>query len=215
VKIVKKITSICVVLLCGALFFTACSGKKVDPAEEKAAMLQPLTGIAVMPVVIAQEALGKRLQGAATLDGVAGFVNGLISVELGTNDKVHVVTEEQLDALLVADAAGDRLSQMKALGAKLNSDAVLEVTVTRFHERDGSELAVNRPASAAFAMVLTHVESGKVLWDASFDETQEALSANLFALGKAKSRGFKWITAEELVRQGLKERLAECPYLQK
>jgi len=125
------------------------------------------------------------------------------------------VTESQLDALLVSDAAGDRLSQMKAIGAKLNSNAILEVTLTRFHERDGSELAVNRPASAAFALVLTHVESGKVLWDASFDETQEALSSNLLALGKAKNRGFKWITVEELVRQGLKERLAECPYLQK
>ena len=214
-KIVKKITSICVVLLCCTLFFSACSGKKADPAEDKTAMLQPLTGIVVMPVVITKEALDKRHKSASTLDSVAGFVNGLISAELGTNDKVHIVTEGQLDALLVADAAGDRLSQMKALGAKLNSNAVLEVTVTRFHERDGSELAVNRPASAAFAVVLTHVENGKVLWDASFDETQEPLSTNLLAIGKAKSRGFKWITVEELVRQGLKERLAECPYLQK
>lgn len=213
--IVKKITGISVVLLCCMLFFSACSGKKADAEDEKAAKLLPLTGIVVMPVVITPEALDKRRSGAATPDSVTGLVNGLISAELATSDKVHIVTEDQLDALLVADAAGDRLSQMKAVGAKLNSNAVLEVTVTRFHERDGSELAVNRPASAAFAMVLTHVESGKVLWDASFDETQEALSTNLLAFGKAKSRGFKWVTVEGLVRQGLKERLAECPYLQK
>ncbi|MBU3984426.1 MAG: hypothetical protein KJ985_13395 [Proteobacteria bacterium] len=107
-----------------------------------------------------------------------------------------------------------RVAQMKALGAKLDSNAVLDITVTRFHERDGSDLSVNSPASAAFQMVLTHVDSGMVLWAASFDETQEALSSNLLSLGKARNRGFKWITVEELVSQGVKERLADCPYLQ-
>ncbi|MBW6520545.1 MAG: hypothetical protein K0A99_05960 [Desulfoarculaceae bacterium] len=210
----KKNTSVCIVLLFCALLVSACSAKKVDQAEEKTVMLQPLTGIVVMPVMIAEEALTTKPEGVSTRDSVAVFVDGLMSAELGANDKVHIVTEDHLDALLTG-AAGDRLAQMQIIGAKLGANAVLEVTVTRFHERDGSDLAVNSPASAAFALVLTHVESGKVLWDASFDEIQEALSSNLFALGKVKSRGFKWITAEELVRQGLKERLADCPYLQK
>ncbi|MEK6201993.1 MAG: hypothetical protein N2A40_06190 [Desulfobulbaceae bacterium] len=178
------------------------------------ANLQPLTGIVVMPTVVTKEALGMARKDTSTRDSVAGFVDGVMSAELAKNDKAHMVTEGQLDALLT-DAAGDRLSQMKTLGAKLDSNAVLDVTVTRFHDRDGSDLSVNSPASAAFEIVLTHVESGKVLWAASFDETQEALSSNLLSLGKVKSRGFKWITVEDLVRQGLKERLADCPYLQK
>jgi PBP1b-binding outer membrane lipoprotein LpoB len=202
-----------VALFC-VLILSACSGKMGGQTEEKAPTLQPLTGIVVMPTVVMKAALGPVGKVSATPDRVAEFVDGVISAELAKNDKVHMVTERQLDALLT-DAAGGRLAQMKALGAKLDSNAVFDITVTRFHERDGSDLSVNSPASAAFEMVLTHVDSGMVLWAASFDETQEALTSNLLSLGKAKSRGFKWITVEELVRQGVKERLADCPYLQK
>lgn len=210
----RNITSILIVVLFCSLFFSACSGKMGDQTEEKAVTLQPLTGIIVMPTVITKEALGTMGKGSSSaLNRGAGFVDGVIASELGKNVKVHIVTERQLDALLT-DAAGGRLAQMKALGAKLDSNAVLDITVTRFHERDGSDLSVNSPASAAFQMVLTQVDSGMVLWAASFDETQEALSSNLLSLGKARNRGFKWITVEELVSQGVKERLADCPYLQ-
>ena len=209
----KKITSKLIVMLFCSVLISACSGMKSDKSEEKAATLQPLTGIVVMPTVIAKEAMGPVRKETPTLSRVAGFVDGVIAAELGKNNNVHILTEGQLDALLV-DAAGGRLAQMKALGAKLGSNAVLDITVTRFHERDGGDLSVNSPASAAFEMVLTQVDTGMVLWAASFDETQEALSSNLLALGKDKSRGFKWITVEDLVNPGLKERLADCPYLQ-
>lgn len=211
----RKISSFFIMAFCCALFFSACSAMKGEPIEDKKVTLQPVTGIVVMPAVIAKKALGTVVKGTSysTPDSVAEFVDGLIAAQLGKNDKAHIVSEKQLDGLL-ADAAGGRLAQMKALGAKLDSNAVLDVTVTRFHDRDGSDLSVNSPASAAFELVLTHVESGMVLWAASFDETQEALSSNLLSLGKVQSRGFKWITVEELVRQGMKERLADCPYLQ-
>ena len=35
---------------------------------------------------------------------------------------------------------------------------------------------------------------------------------NLLSLGNASSRGFSWITAEQLMREGLKERLDQCGY---
>ena len=189
-------------------------GKKGEQAEEKTVTLQLVTGIVVMPTVMVEKAMNSARKSTSTSESVAGFVDGVIGAELGKDNRVHMVTEGQLDGLLT-DAAGGRLAQMKALGAKLGSNAVLEVTVTRFHERDGSDLSVNSPASAAFEMVLTRVDTGMVLWAASFDETQEALSSNLLTIGKVKNRGFKWITVEELIRQGLKERLADCPYLQK
>lgn len=209
----KKNTGIWIVALFCSLILSACLGKNIESGDEKPKTLQTLKGIVVMPAVVEKKALGSVRRGEVTLAGVAAFVDGVIAADLGTNAKVHLMTEGQLDAL--TDAAGGRLGQMKALAAKQDSDAVLDITVTRFRERDGSDISVNSPASAAFEMVLTHVDSGMVLWAASFDETQQALSSNLFTLGQAKSRGFKWITVEELVKQGLQERLAECPYLQK
>jgi len=211
---VKKNTGIWIVALFCSLFLSACVGKNIDSGEEKTKNLQTVKGIVVMPAVVEKNGLGAQRSGELSPAGVAAFVNGLIAADLGSNPRVHLMTEGQLDAQLT-DAAGGRLQQMRTLAAKQDSDAVLEVTVTRFRERDGGELSVNSPASAAFEMVLTHVKSGMVLWAASFDETQQALSSNLFTLNQAKSRGFKWITVEELVRQGMKERLAECPYLQK
>ena len=63
-------------------------------------------------------------------------------------------------------------------------------------------------------MELVRVDDGKVIWNGSFDETQESLLSNLLSFGKAQSRGFKWVTVEELVRQGVHERFAECPYME-
>lgn len=203
----KKITSILIMVFFYSVFFSGCSGKTaLQQEEQQARRMQSLTGIVVMPVGVANE--------IADRDKVAGFVDGVVASELGKNGKVHLVKNEQLDVLL-SDMAGGRLGQMKTLGARMGSNAVLEITVTRFQQREGGELSVNSPASAAFEMVLTHVDTGMILWAASFDETQESLTGNLLALGKIQSRGMKWITVEELVRQGVKERLAECPYLQK
>lgn len=210
----KKITSILMAALMCSVLFTACAGQQGAKEGEKPVVLQPLTGIVVMPTVVEKGALSAARNSEATLGSVAGFMNEVLKSELGKNDQVHLVTEGQLDGLLT-DAAGGRLAQMKALGDKMGSNAVLDVIVTRFQERDGSELSANAPASAAFDMVLTQVDSGKVLWAAAFDETQEAVASNLLSIGKVKNRGLKWISVEELVRQGVKERLAECPYLQK
>ena len=35
---------------------------------------------------------------------------------------------------------------------------------------------------------------------------------NLLNLNKASSRGFSWVTAEVLMREGLKDRLSQCSY---
>ena len=37
---------------------------------------------------------------------------------------------------------------------------------------------------------------------------------NLYNFSSAKQRGFTWITAEELLREGLVKKLGECSYLQ-
>ena len=52
-----------------------------------------------------------------------------------------------------------------------------------------------------------------MLWTADFRETQESLLDNILTYNKAQSRGFKWVTVEQLVEQGVKDRLATCPYL--
>ena len=62
-------------------------------------------------------------------------------------------------------------------------------------------------------MRLVNTRDGGVLWQSMFKETQQSLMSNLMSFDKAESRGFKWITVEELVRQGINEKIEECPYL--
>jgi len=64
-----------------------------------------------------------------------------------------------------------------------------------------------------FSMVLRDTTDGKLLWYADVREKQQSFLENIFSFGKAKKRGFKWISVEQLLEQGIKEKLAECPYL--
>ena len=144
------------------------------------------------------------LDGAAHLDSV-------FTEQLGGQSQYQLLTEEQLDAIL-SDPWGGQLKQVRDIGQATGCGGVLETTISRYRQRVGSSMSADVPASAAFSMELVAVANGIVAWSTSFDETQQSLSTNIFSFGKAKNRGFKWLTVEELIQDGLKERLADFPY---
>jgi hypothetical protein len=78
----------------------------------------------------------------------------------------------------------------------------LHVLVYRFQERKGGNYAVDKPASVGFHLHL--MEDGGVKRVFVFDEAQQSLSQNVFDIGKFLQRGGKWVTAEELSREGIK-----------
>ncbi len=79
----------------------------------------------------------------------------------------------------------------------------LDVLIYRFQERRGGAFSVERPASVGFHVHLFD-ESGlaKVF---VFDETQRPLSENVFGFFTFLRRGARWITAEELSREGVRK----------
>jgi hypothetical protein len=96
-------------------------------------------------------------------------------------------------------------------GRILHADAVLVGYLYRFKKRDGTEYAVNSPASVAFDLHLIRVKDGRVLWSGHFDETQRPLSDNLFHLGAFLQRKAKWVTAKEMAVSGLENMLKTFP----
>ena len=102
---------------------------------------------------------------------------------------------------------------IKKVGSELKCAAVLMTTLTDYRQRLGGAYGAERPASVTFTMRLISTRDGRVLWHSMFKETQQSLMSNLLSFGKAESRGFKWITVEELVRHGINETLEKCPYL--
>lgn len=117
---------------------------------------------------------------------------------------------QMVSDLEVRDASHEVQPDNEALRAKqvgqiVFADAVITGRVLRFRERVGGELGAKSPASVSFVVDLWDVKRGDLIWSARFEETQKALSENLFAIGDVTQRGVKWLNAEELTHEGVKK----------
>lgn len=209
----KTITKTILPALITMLCIAACSSVPKGGGKEVAAPLKPLSCIAVLPATTSVDKDDTILYDEArALEKGAAYATSVMAVELRGNPKVRILNSAQMSAM-VPEVSGGISGTVAALGNKVNCDGVMLTTVRRFKQREGTELAVDSPASINFKISLRHAASGAILWSADFRETQESLLSNLFSFDKMQKRGFKWISAEQLMEQGLKERLAECPYL--
>ncbi len=158
--------------------------------------------IVVMPIETTDKSLE---EGAAVIAGVvADYFEG--------NRAVLLISSEQKEALAAEDT-GSRLQLLRTITAKLASDQALIFSLNRYRERVGDQYSVEDPASLAFEFKLVNAEDGRVTCSGRFDETQQALTENVFALPKALKRGFKWMTAKEMATEAVRERLDTCPAL--
>lgn len=197
---------------CIVVLLASCSGH-LGGDKQVQAPLEPLSCIAVVP---ASTSVDKddtvNYSRAKELEKGAALATRVLADVLGGHGKVMLLSSSQM-ATLVPEVSGGISGMVSALGQKLNCDAVLVTVVQRFKQREGTEYASDDPASAEFNMVLRHANKGTVLWSADFQETQESFLSNILSYNKMQSRGFKWITVEQLLQQGIRERIAECPYL--
>jgi hypothetical protein len=97
------------------------------------------------------------------------------------------------------------------LGGTLNVDFIMIGVLIRFEERIGSSIGAERPASVGFDVHLFRIRDEKMVWRGKFDETQKALSENLFKIGSFVRRKASWLTAEELSSVGMDEMLKHFP----
>ena len=97
------------------------------------------------------------------------------------------------------------------LGRVLNVDYVFVGYLYRFDERVGASLGADKPASVGYDLHLFRVSDGKMVWSGRFDETQQALTDDLFKLGSFLRRKGVWLKAEELASVGMDEILAKLP----
>jgi hypothetical protein len=199
---------------CAVLLLSSCSspsgnrGNNQDPAA-----LVPLSCIAVLPAgtsVSEEEVID--FDEAQSLEKGAAYATEVIRNELKDNPEVRVLSSNEV-AFLVPEISGGQIGTVIALGQKLNCDGVLLTTVRRYKQREGTEYAADSPASVNFSMVLRHSSNGNVLWSADFREKQQSFLSNIFSFTRAKERGFKWVSVEKLMEQGITKRLNECPYL--
>ena len=121
----------------------------------------------------------------------------------------QIVSESEVREIAQSVRASSEAARLKQIGERVYADAVITGRILRFRERIGNELGVKSPASVAFVLDLVDVRRGDILWSARFDETQKPLSENIFAIGDISQRGVRWLTAEQLVHEGVKKAVAQ------
>ena len=139
----------------------------------------------------------------------AGF-NRALYLALAEFQDWQVVSEREIEEARPAlPAASDERERAKKLGELAHADAVLFGRVLYFRERVGGDQGVTTPASVSFVLELLDVRRGDIIWKSRFEETQRALSENLFAIANFAERGARWLKAEELAQDGIKKSVRE------
>jgi hypothetical protein len=101
---------------------------------------------------------------------------------------------------------------VQKVGKALSANAMIVGTVWKYRDRRGGTRAVESAASVAFAVHLIEVETGTIVWNKAFAETQRSLFENILNAQSFFDQGGKWLTADELARFGVKETFKAFPY---
>lgn len=173
--------------------------------------VQTLPCLVVLPTKVPYEKKAVGVNTAEDLRQGAHFLQQELTRELRSSQVARVIDPEQL-RYSVSELPGDNSASLQIIGKRSNCPYVIMSTLSRFKQRQGGEFAVDEPASATFELKLMDSRSGNNMWMSTFAETQESLLSNLFSFNKARSRGFKWITVEELVARGVRDKLRKNPY---
>jgi TolB-like protein len=125
----------------------------------------------------------------------------------------QVVSDTEIEEVGRNIGATTEAARLKRIGEAVFADAVITGRVLRFRERVGNEIGAKSPASVAFNVELIDVRRGDIVWSARFDETQKALSENIFAIGDISRRGIRWLSADQLMLEGVKKAVGELHQL--
>lgn len=112
---------------------------------------------------------------------------------------------------VLLDAKKGYKEEIVKIAKIFKADAVVMGYVTKYSEREGKEYGSMKPASVSFSLFLYAGNDGSLLWNGSYRETQQALLDNLFNINLYVRRGFRWLSADELAKWGLKEILKNFP----
>lgn len=209
IQSVKLLAIACVTTV---FVFSGCAKKP----EQKPVPRDPALAIScvgVMPVQAAVDvssamsfAQAKQLKEGATI------MDALLKKKFAGRREFRFVNPAQVYGLDV-DGEGSRLGSLQKIAEQMSCNAMLEISISRFSDRVGGEYTAKDPASVAFQYRLYEVGEGKILCQGSFDEVQKSLMENLYNWKSARSRGFTWITSEQLLQEGIDEKFSQCGYL--
>ncbi|MDD3618909.1 MAG: hypothetical protein RBR09_05725 [Desulfobulbaceae bacterium] len=209
---IRFVHSVLLMLACSVLLLSGCGAGQPETAERTRTLEHPLTCIVVLPAVADPEDT-EAAAGQLDEELLAGAeaMNELLRQELGGRPDVRFVDAEYIAGLESTGGETD-LEMIRLVARSVECNGVLQSRLQRYSERIGGRFTAEEPAAVTFDMNLISVDTGGVLWATHFEETQKSVLENLYEWGKAKSRGFTWITARDLLLEGIREKFAASPY---
>ncbi len=102
---------------------------------------------------------------------------------------------------------------LRDVGSELGADGIVVGYVYRFKERKGVAYSAEAPASVTFEIHLLRVSDGALVWRGFFDKTQGSLMEDLFQISSFFRGEGRWVTAKELMGEGLEAILKTFPGL--
>ncbi|MFV0421845.1 hypothetical protein [Oleidesulfovibrio sp.] len=95
------------------------------------------------------------------------------------------------------------------VGRCMNVDYLLIPQLVDWRDRKGKQMTAASPASVTLDLFLMDVQGQTLVSRYHFEETQQTLAENLLNFSKFVERKGKWITAEDLAKEGLYQGIKE------
>jgi hypothetical protein len=192
-----------IVLGCGiSLVASGCGSIQVPWLSPQPPVAKRSELVAVMPVERSQpppDAAGSEVDGDAG-PVITAAIYGALS---GSYEWRFVPDLTVADAMQSVSPLDPDTQRAQALAKAVNADAVIFGSVWRYVERVGTPANVERPASVAFTLRLLSMSSGEVVWEDTFDETQETVGSAVVAWMLFWEDPPHWMTAAELTHVGV------------
>ena len=213
--------------LAGLLVSGGCHSQKT-PASYDMHTAMPINKVVVdgfhaaMPQGMQPDVVRDPLSGTAFMaepvpQNVANRMTDILYNRVAAEKGYGLVSPDQAKLVFSSIIRSDKnvaispIEILQEVGNTFKADAVLTGYIYRWREREGTDYAVNRPASVAFDLHLISPAEGTTLWKAKFDETQRSLLENVFNVSTFLESKGKWLTVEKLAMLGLQKMLAEMP----
>jgi len=178
---------------------------KVESGEAAQSSKEKITSIAVIPFTTKPGTATKdpdihvsareRYLTISLYEALLTEVTGVKIIPLKDSDTVYT-------NLKLEEPGSHYMKYALDTGKLLGADTVLVGVISAYREREGSGYGVESPATVTFSVELLNTDNGKLLWETYFSETQRPLAENVFEIKKFFKRGARWITVDELAKEG-------------
>jgi len=147
--------------------------------------------------------------------GINHKITDMFFNQLSVNSNFDLVSKEGINSIInsykIDSFTKENFSNAISLLKNREIDGVIMGEISRYSERRGTAISVSKPASVAFDIYLFSIESGTILWSASFNKTQRPLSENVLEMGSFLKGGGTWQTSEQMTRLAIEEIIRRFP----